>query len=523
MPPKRKSASSATKGKKVKVEPAEDSFKTAVKALKAAPKEERKAKIDAHCTLLSEPNAELYADYDCMLNQTNIGNNNNKFYIIQLIEFDGSYFCFNRWGRVGEVGQFKLNTFCTLEDAMKDFEKKFKDKTKNDWAKRDSFVAHSGKYTMIDVQHDGEEQTVVKTDIVDGIVKKQVKPCTLDSVTQSLITLIFSHDMFREQMQTMNIDVKKMPLGKLSKQQIAKGFEVLEEIEKAQKSAQNKNQLEKLSSKFYTSIPHNFGRMRPPVIDTPELVQAKKDMLLVLADIELAQSLQAGKEKNVVTDIEEVPHPLDEDYQLLKCKLSVLLQNSEEFKIIKKYVDMTGPKSLKILHIWQVDREGEDDRFENHSNIENRRLLWHGTNIAVVAAILKTGLRIMPHSGGRVGSGIYFASENSKSAGYVGCARNSICIMFLNEVALGKEYIIDKDDCSLKVAPEGFDCVVARGYTEPDPSQDKELVLDGKKVMVPQGKPKKMKEYNNSRFSQSEYVIYKESQARIRYMLQMKF
>jgi hypothetical protein len=45
-------------------------------------------------------------------------------------------------------------------------------------------------------------------------------------------------------------------------------------------------------------------------------------------------------------------------------------------------------------------------------------MLWHGTNVAVVAAILKSGLRIMPHSGGRVGRGIYFASENGKSAGY---------------------------------------------------------------------------------------------------------
>lgn len=36
----------------------------------------------------------------------------------------------------------------------------------------------------------------------------------------------------------------------------------------------------------------------------------------------------------------------------------------------------------------------------------------------MVAAILKSGLRIMPHSGGRVGKGIYFASECSKSAGY---------------------------------------------------------------------------------------------------------
>lgn len=58
------------------------------------------------------------------------------------------------------------------------------------------------------------------------------------------------------------------------------------------------------------------------------------------------------------------------------------------------------------------------NRFKEHDKIKERKLLWHGTNVAVVAAILKTGLRIMPHSGGRVGRGIYFASENDKSAGY---------------------------------------------------------------------------------------------------------
>ncbi len=66
----------------------------------------------------------------------------------------------------------------------------------------------------------------------------------------------------------------------------------------------------------------------------------------------------------------------------------------------------------RILNILQ------EDRFKDYDSITNRRLLWHGTNVAVVAAILKSGLRIMPHSGGRVGKGIYLASENSKSAGY---------------------------------------------------------------------------------------------------------
>lgn len=57
------------------------------------------------------------------------------------------------------------------------------------------------------------------------------------------------------------LDVKKMPLGKLSKSQIAKGFEILEEIEEVLKAAKpNMTKINDLSSRFYTAIPHDFGR-----------------------------------------------------------------------------------------------------------------------------------------------------------------------------------------------------------------------------------------------------------------------
>ena len=48
----------------------------------------------------------------------------------------------------------------------------------------------------------------------------------------------------------------------------------------------------------------------------------------------------------------------------------------------------------------------------------------------------------------------------------VRCAGNT-GIMFLNEVALGKEHSITRDDSSLVKAPSGHDSVVARGHTEP--------------------------------------------------------
>ena len=76
-------------------------------------------------------------------------------------------------------------------------------------------------------------------------------------------------------------DTKKMPLGKLSKPQIAKGFAALEAIEEALKSSAPRSRLAELSSTFYTIIPHDFGRRVPPVIVNQEMLQKKFDMLLV--------------------------------------------------------------------------------------------------------------------------------------------------------------------------------------------------------------------------------------------------
>jgi len=57
----------------------------------------------------------------------------------------------------------------------------------------------------------------------------------------------------------------------------------------------------------------------------------------------------------------------------------------------------------------------------------------------------------------------------------------------------------------------------------PDPAQDEELLLDGKKVLVCQGKPIPMPAYRHSSCSQSEYLIYQEIQCRIRYLIQLRF
>lgn len=54
-----------------------------------------------------------------------------------------------------------------------------------------------------------------------------------------------------------------------------------------------------------------------------------------------------------------------------------------------------------------------------------------------------------------------------------------------------------------------------------DPSKDTTITLDGKEVVVPQGKATSQSRYKQSNFHNSEYLIYNENQCRIRYLLEL--
>lgn len=61
-----------------------------------------------------------------------------KFYRLQLLykEDKDEYYAHTRWGRVGEFGQVKTMGPNSLDEALKDFDKKFKDKSGHKWEDR---------------------------------------------------------------------------------------------------------------------------------------------------------------------------------------------------------------------------------------------------------------------------------------------------------------------------------------------------------------------------------------------------
>ena len=122
------------------------------------------AAVDASCPFAS--GYHVYADtggpWDFTGNQTNIGANNNKFYIIQLLQSDtgSNYRVWTRWGRVGAPGQNAVLPSpqgSSLDACKAAFESKFKDKSGNHWANRANFVKHEGKYDLVRIDYSAED------------------------------------------------------------------------------------------------------------------------------------------------------------------------------------------------------------------------------------------------------------------------------------------------------------------------------------------------------------------------------
>ena len=115
------------------------------------------SKVDTLCPIGHKATILKEGDeaWECMLNQTNIQNNNNKYFLLQVLvdESKNQYFTWFRWGRVGYNGQNDLKQWGgNVENAKNHFMKKFSDKTKNDWEDRKKFVKVPGKYELVDIQ-----------------------------------------------------------------------------------------------------------------------------------------------------------------------------------------------------------------------------------------------------------------------------------------------------------------------------------------------------------------------------------
>lgn len=378
--------------------------------------------------------------------KTDIEKNKNSYYKLQVLEADkgNNFWVFRGWGRIGTtIGSTKLETFHSADAAVEEFERLFEEKTGNE------YQGHSGvayrkikdKFFVVEVDYDEDDK-------MKKIHEKSSIPTKLNSKVAEFVKTIFDIDTMKQTMLEFELDLDKMPLGRLSSNQLKQAYQVLKDISEKIVSGGNQNEFLGLSNKFFTLIPHNHGMRKLPIIETLEDVKQKSDILDNLLEMEIAYSMLAHDE-----DDGEL-NPLDSHYKQLKTELKPLSHSSEEFKLIEKYVANTHAAThteykLEVADVFTVERQGEKRRFKPFKKLHNRQLLWHGSRMTNYVGILSHGLKIAPPeapvTGYMFGKGIYFADMVSKSANYCYTTKkNNVGYMMLSEVALGDMHELPK-------------------------------------------------------------------------------
>ena len=442
------------------------------------------------------------------LNQTNIGANANKFYIIQLLQHDSnknSYYVWNRWGRVGYEGQNALKgPFGDLQRAKNEYQKKLNDKTKG------------GYFELEIVYDDGEEEEKAPKPTPKSKTPTP-KESKLDKRIQNFIKLIFDINAINNTLAEIGYDSRKMPLGKLSVNNLKQGSAILKEIEEVLDKKKTGN-LSQLSSRFYSLVPHDFGFQNVAnfIINSRERLRQKIEMIDSLTDMKIASSILENKKSS--------EHPIDDYYKQLNCDLKAIEKSDPKYKLLEEYVRNThagthNAYKLTVLDIFEVEREGEDKRFKK---LGNNMLLWHGSRLTNWVGILSQGLRIAPPeapvSGYMFGKGVYFADMVSKSANYCCTNRdNNVGVLLLCDVALGTPNEKLFSDYNAGNLPKGTHSTKGCGRNAPPESTY--VDLDGCKVPLGEGKPTN----SSGSLLYNEYIVYDVAQIKMKYLFKMRF
>uniref|UniRef100_A0AAX7SLP8 Poly [ADP-ribose] polymerase n=1 Tax=Astatotilapia calliptera TaxID=8154 RepID=A0AAX7SLP8_ASTCA len=418
-----------------------------------------------------EQNGKMYS---ATLGLVDIVRGTNSYYKLQLLEDDVQkrYWVFRSWGRVGTtIGGNKLDKFHDKNSALDNFLGVYKEKTGNDWGSS-NFTKYPNKFYPLEIDYG-------------------------------------------------QIDLQKMPLGKLSKRQIQSAYALLTEVQQAVSECVSEAQILDLSNRFYTLIPHDFGMKKPPLLNNLDYIQAKVQMLDNLLDIEVAYSLLRGGAQDNEKD------PIDINYEKLKTKIEVVDKTTSEAEIIVQYVKNThaathNTYTLEVQEIFKIVREGEHQRYRPFEELHNRQLLWHGSRTTNYAGILSQGLRIAPPeapvTGYMFGKGVYFADMVSKSANYCHTSQSDpVGLILLGEVALGNMHELKKASHITKL-PKGKHSVKGLGRTAPDPNAT--VTLNG--VQVPLGKGVHTN-IDDTSLLYNEYIVYDVAQVNLKYLLKIKF
>ncbi len=431
-----------------------------------------------------------------VLQVTDIKTNRNKYYAIELHKAGIKYRVFTHYGRTDDLDTnpnagVRESRYGSEFECEATYKQIYNQKTGPRKGYKELSLASSRIGSSKSV---GKSSGHVDTKTLEKIQAKEPikenKP-TICSEIQNLVSYIYDEAtsaLTSTVQATITANGIETPLGVLTLGQIDKGQEVLDELYKLFQKKAKKDKLIDLTGEFYTLIPHRIGRTREAIqnsiIDNLDAFTQKQDTLQLMRDM-----LSVNGDSQVLLNPE-----IEKKYQALECKIEKI--NSEKFNELKEYVEKSQikTKKIRVKNIYSISRKGEEDNFNN--KIKNHKLLFHGSRARNWVGILSRGL-LLPKvvvslgvhrtDAGWLGNGIYFGDAVCTTLYYTSPGKRGTRFMTIANVALGKMKDFNKITYGLNSPPEGYDsCHGVRG----------------------------------TGFADDEYVIYKQNQQKLQYLVE---
>lgn len=394
----------------------------------------------------------------------NIAGNNNKFWEIELHD-NGDVI--TRWGRVTEEGKAQSKTFPFAGQGF--YNKKISEKQN----KSNPDERYTEVRTLDAAPGTGQSKIVQSSNLVE-IAKREIDSNSADTV--ALIERLAKanvHNITSQTTLTFNnvTGLFETPLGIVTADAILEARDYLAEIGNfVANSDWNNGSFASAINQYMRRIPSDFGRQRVQPQDLfPNLnaVQQQNSILDSL-DASLQMVLTAPPTSDAAP---KAP-------KLFETKVHIVNDGKVYDKVNKLYQatrqSMHASSQLKVHKIYSVEIATMDSAFRAHGlQVGNVKELWHGTRIGNLLSIMKGGFVIPPsnssHCTGRMfGNGVYFSDQSTKSLnyamGYAPGQRGGVsydCFMFVNDVAMGKEYIPSGPSSSLDATKLGYDSTFA--------------------------------------------------------------
>lgn len=392
-----------------------------------------------------------------MLIFVDTGNNNNKFYSLELVGNE----VHTKWGRVGnENAQSKISS-----GGEKEYNKILNSKLKKGYVK-----------TSINL--DVEEELVNSSSNLLDIVMEQVQS---DEESKELLKRLVDRNIHNITSNTkIKYDIKsgyfKTPLGIVTEEGVTKAMSLLLDIQKLieNKTFDNTGKSEFISKNelYFIQIPTKISTLRDfnNLLTTTEKVTAQSDICQALLDSIRIIETEKANQKAIVDGSKPIREKIfDISIHLLKDK--------NEWKRINDYFEGSKNKqhgghanSYFLQNIYHIKLEKEHKEYR--SDLNNQMMLFHGTKVANLLSILKSGLLMPKYSPGQAtgylyGQGLYFSKISTKSLNYCdgmywnNASKQDKIYMFIADIAMGN-YEVPKGGRNSKPG-NGFDSYWAKG------------------------------------------------------------